>query len=96
MEYTVHEKCFYKISWVSASYFCTSIGNDRLLMHKQLCEAVEATAVGEVLRGVNEFDCEELYRHYLQDFVRLVHRCSHTKKTEYETKEYEVRPSKST
>lgn len=73
-----------------------TVVDDKLLLHKQLCEAVEATAVGEVLRGVNEFDCEDLYRHYLHDFVRLVHRCNHTKKVEHETKEYEVRTSRFT
>lgn len=65
--------------------------DDKLQLHKQLCEAMNSTAVGEVLRAVNELYCEDLYRHYLHDFVRLVHKCKHSKKHEYETKECGVR-----
>ena len=67
------------------------LGDDKLQLHQQLCEAVMPTPVGEVLRGVSEQDCEDFYRHYLHDFVRLVQRCKHSKKREFETKEYEVR-----
>ncbi len=66
-------------------------GGDRVQLHRQLCAAVEPTAVGEVLRGVNDQDCEDFYKRYLHDFVRLVHMCKHGKMTEYEIKEYEVR-----
>ena len=60
-------------------------------MHQQLCAAMEPTPVGEVLCGVSEHDCEDLYRNYLHDFVRIVHMCKHSKNREHEDKEYEVR-----
>ena len=66
------------------------LGDDELQLHQQLCAAVMPTAVGEVLKGVSEQDCEDFYRRYLHDFVRLVHGCKH-KKWELEIKEYEVR-----
>lgn len=47
--------------------------------------------MGGVLCGVSEQDCEDLYRSYLHDFVRIVHMCKHSKNLEHEDKEYEVR-----
>lgn len=58
--------------------------------HKQLCAAVEPTPIGEILVSVEGTECEEFYRNYLHDFIRLVHKCNH-KDREYEIQEYEVR-----
>ena len=58
--------------------------------HKQLCAAVEPTPIGEILVSVDGVECEEFYRNYLHDFIRLVHKCNH-KDREYELQEYEVR-----
>ena len=81
------------IAWLSFFFFEHGYILDFLgsmhHLHRQLCEAVKATAVGEVLKTVDVSDYEDMYRRYLHDFVRLVHRCSHSRK-DYETKEYEV------
>ena len=58
-------------------------------LYKQLCLAVEPTPVGGVLSQVDSYNCEDLYRKYLHDFVRLVHKCKH-KNLQDETREYEV------
>ena len=42
--------------------------------------------------SVDGVECEEFYRNYLHDFIRLAHKCSH-KDREYEIQEYEVRDS---
>jgi hypothetical protein len=42
-----------------------------------------------VLSGVTEGDCEDFYRKYLHDFVRLAHRCKHAN-LEDDKMEYEV------
>ena len=63
---------------------CT--GNDKSSLQKQLCDSIEPTPVGGVLRAVNQEDCEDFYKKYLNDFVRIVHRCNHN----YVSQEYEV------
>ena len=45
--------------------------------------------MGEVLKQVNECDCEDFYKDYLHDFVRIVHRC-HQSNQDYEIQEYEA------
>ena len=50
------------------------------------------TAIGEVLRSVDEADCEEFYQYYLHDFVRSVHRCHH-KQEKSKNLEYKVQRS---
>ena len=59
-------------------------------LHTQMCESVKRTPVGEVLQSVNEVNCEPFYSNYLEDFVRLAHKCKHKVK-DTETYEYEVR-----
>ena len=46
--------------------------------------------MGGVLKDVNIRDSKVFYRHYLHDFVRLVHRSKHNNKKN-EIKEFEVR-----
>ena len=51
-------------------------------MHKKLCSLVSDSPLGDVLQSVKdekqgEEQCEELYRRYLYDFVRSVHKCTH-------------------
>ncbi len=57
--------------------------------------SVKQTPVGRVLNLVCQYDYEDFYKKYLHDFVRIVHRCNHTKPEknvqEYESREYEVR-----
>ncbi len=65
------------------------LGDAKHELHKQLCETVEPTIVGGILRSVKYEDSEAFYRRYLHDFVRLVHRCTHSSK-DNEIKEYEV------
>ena len=55
-------------------------------MHSQLCAALDATPIGEVVKNVNESCYDEFYEYYIHDFVRLVHECGH----EDATKEHEV------
>ncbi len=56
--------------------------------------SVKQTPVGRVLNLVYQCDCEDFYKKYLHDFVRIVHRCNHTKPEknvqENESREYEV------
>ena len=51
---------------------------------------MSGTGLGGILLSVQDGgECEELYRHYLHDFVRSVHKCTH--KTEKTVKqEYQV------
>ena len=42
-----------------------------------------------MLEGIDEKDCEEFYKNYLNDFVRSVHKCNH-KQTKYAHSEYKV------
>ena len=63
--------------------------DDRAKLYRQLCDLVEPTPVGEVLKQVDERDCEDFYKNYLHDFVRMVHRC-HQNNQDYEIQEYEV------
>ena len=64
-------------------------GSSRKTHHTQLCEFILATPVGAVLESVDTEHCEELYKCYLHDFVRSVHRCKH-RKTEHDNMEYQV------
>lgn len=59
------------------------------LLHKQLCLGMEVTPVGEVLSKVKEDQCEDFYKKYLNDFVKLVHKCS-KKRRDCEIQEYKV------
>lgn len=65
------------------------LGDGRHDLHKQLCEAMDPTVVGGVLKTVKYEDSEPFYRRYLHDFVRIVHSCTHSSK-DNEIKEYEV------
>ena len=67
-------------------------GSSRGRLHLQLCELMSQTAIGEVLRSVDEANCEEFYQYYLHDFVRSVHRCHH-KQQKSENLEYKVQRS---
>ena len=64
-------------------------GNNRQALHRQLCEAILNMEVGEVLTSVEDEYCEDFYKHYLHDFVRIAHVSQH-KKAEQEEKEYNV------
>ena len=50
---------------------------------------MEPTPVGDVLGTVYDVNCEDFYRKYLHDFVRLAHICTHTNQ-EDKDQEYEV------
>ena len=68
--------------------FIHYIGSPRQQVHRQLCTLVSDTRLGDILNSVTDGDqCEELYRRYLHDFVRSVHKCTHnreqTKANEY-------------
>ena len=53
------------------------LGPQRAQVHRQLCSLVSDTPLGDVLTSVQDGgQCEELYRRYLHDFVRSVHKCS--------------------
>ena len=69
------------------SYSCLSTDQHP---HRHLCNLVSVTSLGEILLSVEDGrECEELYRRYLHDFVRSVHKCTH--KTEETVKqEYQV------
>lgn len=45
--------------------------------------------VGDVLKSVEDEYCEDFYKYYLHDFVRLAHNSQH-KKQEQEQEEYNV------
>ncbi len=67
------------------------IGDRKYELHRQLCEAVKLTKIGAVLGEVKHWDGEMLYRYYLHDFVRLVHKNQHMHiDQENEIKEYKV------
>ena len=68
--------------------FC--VGSSRQQIHRQLCKLVSDTSLGEILMSVQEDgQCEELYRRYIHDFVRSVHKCTH-KQNETVKHEYKV------
>ena len=47
-------------------------------MHRQLSLLASDSPLGDVLLSVQDGgECEELYRRYLHDFVRSVHKCTH-------------------
>ena len=64
-------------------------GSNRRQLCQQLAVLVIDSDLGETLQSVHEDDCEEMYRRYLHDFVRSVHRCSH-KTEQLVTDEYKV------
>lgn len=64
-------------------------GNNRQVLHRQLCEAIYHMEVGDVLKSVEDEYCEDFYKYYLHDFVRLAHNSQH-KKQEQEQEEYNV------
>ena len=68
-------------------------GNKNAKLHKQLCKAMEPTAVSDVLKKVPKENCEDFFSKYSYDFVRLVHEHFHLNGRENEQKsvEYEVR-----
>ena len=56
-------------------------GSSTQRLHQQLCVLVEDKPLGEILARVPEGgQCEEMYRRYLYDFVRSVHKCTHKQK----------------
>ena len=59
-------------------------------LHQELCIAVEQTVIGGLLGRVENAYCEDFYKRYLHDFVRLVH-MSRQKDLNFEKQEYEVR-----
>ena len=60
------------------------------ILHRKLCALVSDTPLGIVLLSVrDEEQCDELYKRYLHDFVRSVHKCTH-KTEEIVTLEYQV------
>lgn len=71
--------------------FCDSIsGSSTQQVHRQLCAMVSDTSLGEILMSIEDGgQCEELYRRYIHDFVRSVHKCTH-KKAETLKHEYKV------
>jgi len=62
---------------------------DKSELHQQLSKLIENTAVGEVLKQVDESLCVYFYELYLHDFVRLVHICNHKDRKD-DNREYEV------
>ena len=64
-------------------------GNIKAKLHKQLCKAMEPTAVSDVLKKVPKENCEDFFFKYSYDFVRLVHEHFDLKKRE-KIVEYEV------
>ena len=69
------------------------VGSNKQQVHRQLCELVSDTSPGEILATVSDgAQCEELYRRYLHDFVRTVHKCPH-KQDEIVRHEYQVQTS---
>ena len=72
-------------------HVCTyNVGSSRQQIHRQLCKLVSDTSLGEILISVQEDgQCEELYRRYIHDFVRSVHKCTH-KQNETVKHEYKV------
>ena len=73
------------------------VGSSKQQIHRQLCKLVSDTSLGEILMSVQEDgQCEELYRRYIHDFVRSVHKCTHkqneTVKHEYKVCVYTIIP----
>ena len=58
------------------------------LVSMKLAELVLQTPVGHILESISE-DADELYRYYLHDFVKYVHRCKHVDEKS-ESQEYQV------
>ena len=52
-------------------------GSTQRAIYAQACESLRDTELGEVLSEVSEEDCEQFYRWYLNDFVRIVHKSKH-------------------
>lgn len=50
---------------------------------------LEHTTIGEAISQVEDISCENFYKRYLHDFVRLAHKCNHKNPT-HESQEYEV------
>ena len=69
--------------------FHTCIDYDKSKLYNQVSVSVGSTSIGEVLSTVDDVDCEEFYKKYLHDFVRLAHNCTHRNK-EDEDQECEV------
>jgi hypothetical protein len=61
---------------------------DQAQLYSHLCATVQPSTIGGVLSAV-ERECDDFYKRYLHDFVRLAHRCKH-KCQEEEDQEYEV------
>ena len=65
----IHESCL-----LSAGGHCQQI-------HQQLCELLARTRISEMLdrvgRAQDEESCTDLYRRYLQDYIRSVHQVTH-------------------
>ncbi len=51
------------------------IGNEQQL-HYSLCEALSLTDIGTFLDSVEEDHVDKLYKLYLHDFVRYIHKSS--------------------
>ena len=49
-------------------------------VHVQLCESLSQTRLGEILDGLPEEDCEDLFKCYLHDFVRYAYKSKHKEK----------------
>ena len=70
---------------------CVAAGRRKQEVHNQLCLLVSDSSLGDVLLSIQDGgQCEELYRRYLHDFVRSVHKCTH-KMEESVKVEYQVR-----
>ena len=75
---------------VATSRVHVCVGSNKQQIHRQLCELVSGTSLGEILATVIDgAQCEELYRRYLHDFVRTVHKCPH-KQDDIVRYEYQV------
>ena len=69
---------------------CCVTGSSQRQLHRQLCGLVSVTPLGEILMSVqDDGQCEELYRRYIHDFVRSMHKCTH-KTDETVQLEYQV------
>ena len=58
-----------------------SSGGHRQQIHQQLCELLSGTGISGMLdrvgRAQDEESCTDLYRRYLQDYIRSVHQVTH-------------------
>ena len=71
------------------NYHCFT-GDTRQQLHAQLCILVSQTSIGEILRLVEEANCEEFYQRYLHDFIRSVHKCNYKQPDNMMEKKYRV------